>query len=141
VIGKWVAVGDPTADFLDNVASGSSGFHNAKLQTIPLSLLNGPVDLRSNAELSLRVSVRRTCAGGGHNSGTPRLWFNDAQANSRVGATIEGTTSDFLLRDGFVLTTTPGTGPKKTIYVPVDNKTPCPNRPFAPFRIWSLTLP
>ena len=72
---------------LNNVASGSSGFNNAKLNTIPLTLA-APVELLENDELEITLSVRRTCSGGGHNSGTPRLWFNDSQAKSGFGATI-----------------------------------------------------
>jgi hypothetical protein len=125
---------------LNNVSSGSSGFNNAKLNTIPLTLF-APVEVPEDAILEITVSVRRTCFGGGHNSGTPRLWYNDSQANSRFGATIEDTTSDFFLRDGFALATTPGPGPKKTIDVPVDNKAPCPDRPFKPFGTWSIVLP
>ena len=49
------------------------------------------------AELELTLSVRRTYSGGGHTYGTPRLWYNDSQANSGFGATIEDTTSVFFL--------------------------------------------
>ena len=126
---------------LNNVVSGSSGFNNAKLNTISLSLLNGPVDVPFNAELEIKLSVRRTCSGGGHNSGTPRLWYNDSQANSRFGATIDHLTSELFLRSGFTLSTKPGAGPKMTIDVPIDNKVPCPDRPFKPFGTWSITLP
>ena len=77
---------------LDNVASGSSGFQNAKLHTIP-SRPSAPVEVPAEAELEITLSVRRTCFGKGHNSGTPRLWFNDSQANSHFGATIADTTS------------------------------------------------
>ena len=125
---------------LNNVASGSSGFNNAKLNTIPLTF-TAPVEVPANASLKITVSVRRTCFGGGHASGTPRLWFNDSQANSRFGATIADTTSDFFLRDGFALATTPGPGPKKTIDVGVGSNASCPTRPFTPFGSWSLTLP
>ena len=90
---------------LTNVASGSSGFNNAKLRTIDLELL-APVDVPADAELAIQLSVRRTCFGGGHASGTARLWFNDSQANSRFDATIDGTTSDFFLQDGFALAIT-----------------------------------
>jgi hypothetical protein len=126
---------------LNNVASGSSGFNNAKLNTIPLTLAT-PVELLGNDELEITLSVRRTCFGGGHNSGTPRLWFNDSQADSGFGATIdEDTTSAFFLRELFTLTTDPGTGPKQTIDVPVNSKVACPDRPFKPFGTWSMTLP
>jgi hypothetical protein len=125
---------------LNNVTSGSSGFNNAKLNTIPLTLF-APVEVPANAALKITLSVRRTCFGGGHNSGTSRLWYNDSQANSRFGATIGDTTSDLFLRSGFALATSPGSGPKQTIDVGVDNKASCPNRPFIPFGTWNLILP
>ena len=125
---------------LNDVASGSSGFNNAKLNTIPLTL-TAPGEIPANAALKITLSVCRTCSGEGHNSGTPRPWFNDSQANSRLGTTVDATTSEASLRDPFSLTTTPGTGPKKTIDVPVDNKASCPNRPFKPFGTWSRQWP
>jgi hypothetical protein len=125
---------------LNNVASGSSGFNNAKLNTIPLTL-TAPVEVPANGALKIALSVRRTCFGGGHNSGTARLWFNDSQANSHFGAMIGDTASELLLRSGFALATTPGSGPKMTIDIGVDNKASCPNRPFKPFGTWNLTLP
>jgi hypothetical protein len=132
---------------LNNVVSGSSGFNNAKLHEIPLTLF-APVEVPADAELEITLSVRRTCSGGGHNSGTPRLWYNGQpidsgptrDAGTRFGATIADTTSEFFLRDGFALSTIAGTA-KKFVDVPVDNKTPCPNRPFTPFGTWSRTLP
>jgi hypothetical protein len=132
---------------LNNVTSGSSGFNNAKLNAIPLTLF-APVEVPADAELAMTLSVRRTCSGGGHNSGTPRLWYNgqpidsgsQRDAGTRFGATIADTPSAFFLRDGFALSTTAGTA-KKFVDVPVDNKTPCPNRPFTLFGTWSLTLP
>lgn len=126
---------------LNNVSSGSSGFNNAKLNAIAMSLLNGSVEVPPDAELALQLSVRRTCFGGGHNSGSPRLWFNDAQANSHFGATIADETSELFLRSGFVLANTPGPGPKKTIDVVVNSQAACPNRPFTPFGTWNLALP
>jgi hypothetical protein len=125
---------------LNNVASGSSGFNNAILNTIPLTLF-APVDVLPGDALRVTVSVRRTCFGGGHNSGTARLWFNDGQANSRFDATIGDTTSGFFLLDGFALGPTPGPGPKKTIDVAVDSRDLCPTRPFKAFGTWGMTLP
>jgi hypothetical protein len=125
---------------LDNVAGGSSGFNNAKLHSIILSPVEA-VELASGDTVSVTLSVRRTCAGGGHNSGTARLWFNDSQANSGVSLTIEDTPQEFFLRTGFALATTPGSGPKQTSDVSVDSKAPCPARPFKPFGTWSLTVP
>ena len=57
---------------LNNVSSGSSGFNNAILQSLGMSLASGPVDLPAGALVAMRVSVRRTCVAGGHNSGTAR---------------------------------------------------------------------
>jgi hypothetical protein len=125
---------------LDNVAGGSSGFNNAKLHTILLSPA-AAVELASGGTVGVTLSIRRTCAGGGHNSGTARLWFNDSQANSGVSLATADTPQEFFLRTGFALATTPGSGPKQTIDVGVDSKVPCPNRPFKPFGTWSIALP
>ena len=89
---------------LDDVPAGSSGFNNAVLRTVSLALLDGPVGLPQEAELQFRVAVRRTCSGGGHNSGPVRLWFNGAaidsgarrDAGSRLHATIDDETVDLL---------------------------------------------
>ncbi len=67
---------------LHNVASGSSGFNNAILNTIPLSLTGGSASVPSGAELKIKVSARRTCFGTGHASGTPRLWYNGQPVDS-----------------------------------------------------------
>lgn len=121
---------------LDGVAGGSSGFNNAKLNTIPLSLAV-PVPVGAGDSLRVEILVRNACSGSGKNSGRARLWFNDAGANSHFDATIDGTTSDFFLRDGFTLTTTPGSGPRKTIDVQAGAKCSA----FKPFGTWSQTLP
>jgi hypothetical protein len=96
---------------------------------------------RSRPSVKMTLSVRRTCVGGGLNAGTPRLWYNDSQANSGLGGTDGEVIPNVFLRSGFVLATTPGPGPKQTIDVSVDTTTPCPNRPFTPFGTWSVTLP
>ena len=86
---------------INGVPGGSSGFHNAKLQSIPLALLGpDPVPFGIADTLNLKVSVRNACTGSGKNSGTARLWFNDAAASSRFDATIEGTVSNYFLRSG-----------------------------------------
>ena len=69
---------------LNNASTGSSGFNNAQLHTIPLALTGGPTPPVST--LSVRVSVRRTCSGGGHNSGTPRLWYDGPDIDSWLRA-------------------------------------------------------
>ena len=131
----------------DNVSSGSSGFNNAVLNnTIPLALTGGPVTLAEGDQLLLRVSVRRTCFGGGHNSGTPRLWYNGQaidsgatrDAGSRFDATIDGSTSNYYLRTGFVLDTTAGLS-RTFIDRSVNSSAACPTRPFMSFGTWSTT--
>jgi hypothetical protein len=74
----------------------------------------------------------------GHRSGTARLWFNDAAANSRFGATIGSMTSDYFLLNGFTLGAAAGPGPKKTIDVFVDRLVG--GNPFKPFGTWSKTF-
>ena len=125
---------------LNAVPGGSSGFNNANLQSIPLTL-SGPVNAGSGASLSIKLYVRITCSGSTHSSGTARFWFNDAQANSSFGATIGGGTNNYYLRNGSALATTPGPGPKSTIDVLVNSAQACPGRPFTTVGTWSVTLP
>jgi hypothetical protein len=133
---------------VNNVSTGSSGFNNAIFASIPLSLSGGPVGLLANSQLTLRASVRRTCFGGGHASGTLRLWYNGQpvdsgskrDAGSRFNATIDGATSDYFLRGGSALSNTAGSS-KLSIDVPIDSKVACPARLFKPFGTWSITLP
>ena len=95
-------------------------------------------------QLLLRVSVRRTCSGGGHASGTTRLWYNGRaidngparDAGSRFDVTSGGVNSEEYLRTGFALSTSEGTS-RTFIDKFVDSKTPCPSRPFVPFGTWS----
>ena len=84
---------------LDNVSGGGSGFGNALQYAIPLALTSGPVSAPSGAQLSIRLSARRTCVGAGHNSGTARLWYNgrlvdtgaSRDAGTRFYVTLGGT--------------------------------------------------
>ena len=121
---------------LDKVTGGSSGFNNAKLNTIPLTLF-APVDWLSDSTLSIKLYVRNTCYGNTHNSGTARLWYNDAPANSQFGATIDGVSQNYSLQNGFVLDVMPGSGPKKTIDVAAGK--PC--SPFKLFGTWTVIMP
>jgi hypothetical protein len=57
---------------LDNVDGGRGGFSRAKLHTI-LLFPAGAVELASGDTVSVTLSVRSTCAGGGPPSGTARL--------------------------------------------------------------------
>jgi hypothetical protein len=124
---------------VNNVPGGSSGFNNAILRTIPLAL-NGDVPLASGDTVSLRVWVRAGATG--HRSGTARLWYNDAAAHTRFGATIDDETNDYYLvfTPPFGLTKdVPGGGPKKTIDVTVNRNVG--GNPFKPFGTWTLVVP
>jgi hypothetical protein len=120
---------------INSVPGGSSGFNNAKLNTIPLTLF-GPVEMPTGSQLNIQLFVRNACTGSGKNSGGARLWFNDSAANSHFDATI-GSPATYFLWDGFALATTPGPGPKK----PVDVAAGAQCSPFKPFGTWSITLP
>ena len=122
---------------LSGVSGGSSGFNNAVLRTIDVAL-SSPVSVTPGDTLSLRLSVRIAVGVTGHRSGTARLWFNDAAANSRFSATIGDTAGDHFLLDGLALGAAPGAGPKKTIDVFVDRAVG--GNPFKPFGTWSKTL-
>jgi hypothetical protein len=117
------------------VAGGSSGFNNAQRHTIALAPLPD-VTFASGDALGIRVLVRNACTGSGKNSGTARLWFNDAAADSRFAATI-GASATYFLRDGFALGTAAGQGPKTTIDVAAGAK--C--SPFKTIGTWSAALP
>ena len=129
---------------LDNVSSGSSGFSAALLNTINLALTGSPA-LSPGDQLLFRASVRRTCTGGGHAAGTARLWYNGAaidsgaarDAGSRFDASINGTSINYYLRTGFVLSTTAGTS-RTSIDKFVDSSASCPNRPFVAFGTWNV---
>lgn len=121
---------------LNDVLAGSSGFNNAKLDTINLALSGIPTVVTGDT-LSIRLSAR-IAASSGHRSGTARLWFNDASANSRFTAIVGETTNNYFQRSGFVLSTTAGPGPKNTIDVLVDRAVA--GNPFKPFGTWSKTF-
>lgn len=121
---------------INGVPGGSSGFNNAIQRTIAQSL-SGSTGFCGGNTLSIRLSVR-VAANSGHVSGTARLWFNDAAANSRFTATINGSTNTYYLRSGFVLATTAGPGPKSTIDVLVNRNQN--GNPFKPFGTWNITF-
>lgn len=123
---------------LDNVPGGSSGFNNAVLRTINMALSSGAVSFSQGDTLNFKLSVRIAVGVQGHRSGTARLWFNDAAANSRFSVVIGGVSTDYFLRDGFVLGTSHGPGPKKTIDVFVDRAVG--GNPFKPFGTWNVTF-
>jgi uncharacterized repeat protein (TIGR03803 family) len=127
---------------LDDVSGGSSGFNNANLHTIGLTLPS-PVNLSSGDTLSLRLSVR--VAATGHQSGTARLWFNDDAANSRLGVEIDGTPESYYLvgtssPSSFALSPgAPGEGPKRKVDVSVNRAVD--GNPFEPFGTWTVVIP
>jgi hypothetical protein len=123
---------------INGVAGGSSGFDNAKLRSIPIALTG---DIGHGDTVSVKLSVRISCAVGGHSSGTARLWFNDGAANSELKAPVGGSPHDFFLLTPPALGNAAGPGPKKTIDVFVDNKAACSARPFTPFGTWSGVAP
>ena len=94
---------------LASAIGGSSGFNNAKLDSIPLSL-PAAVGVAPGDTLSIKLLVRNACSGSGKNSGTARLWFNDAAADSRFDATIDAQNGDNYLLDGGALGTLGGRG-------------------------------
>ena len=130
---------------LDNVSTGSSGFNNALLDTIPLALA-GPAPIPVGSALKMKVSVRRTCVGTGHLSGIVRLWYNgqlmDSGATRDAGSRFDATIGDspatsYFLRTGLTLSQVAGTS-KQSIDVVVDGREPCPARTFKPFGTWSV---
>ena len=118
-----------------NVAGGSSGFNNAKLDTIPLDVATA-IGFAPGDTLSIKLLVRNTCTPGGHHSGTARLWFNDAAADTHFDATIDGQDGDEYLLDGGALGTSAGAGPKKTIDVAAGAKCSA----FKSFGTWTRTI-
>jgi len=127
-----------SAGQIDNVSGGSSGFNNARRHAIPLPLAS-PAIVQS--ELSIAISARITCSGRTHTSGTARLWFNDAKADSGFDATLDGTNSDYFLLSGSALGSSPGPGPKNVVDKLLDSKAACPGRAFLPLGTWSVALP
>jgi hypothetical protein len=131
-----------------NVSAGGSGFNNAILQSIAMSLAAGPVEVAPSAVLSLRVAARRTCNGTGHNSGTVREWYNgqaidggpSRDAGSRVVATLGGENAELFQRPQFVLLTNDGSA-RASVDVSVNGSVSCPARPYTQFGVWSISVP
>ena len=117
---------------VNDQSGGGSGFNNAILRTIGLTLSSSQ-SFCTGDTLSFRLSVR-VAASSTHVSGTARLWYNDAGANSRFNATVNGSSIDYFLRDLFLLDTTTGPG-KKTSDVSVNRNVG--GNPFKPFGTWT----
>jgi uncharacterized repeat protein (TIGR01451 family) len=135
---------------LANISAGGSDFGHATLDTIALAL-NSATAVSSGTTLSLRPSVRASCAVRRPvGSGVARLWYNgqllDAgkpstrDAGSRFDATIAGTDSNYFLRSTLALATTAGSA-KESIDAPIDDGVACPSRPYTAFGTWTITLP
>lgn len=120
---------------LNNQAGGSSGFNNAILRTVAI-IQSQPASFLPGDQLSVKISVRAGPTG--HVSGYARLWYNDAAANSRFDLQLDGNPNTYYLLDGFVLGSTAGPGPKKTIDVLVNRNQN--GNAFQPFGTWVKTF-
>jgi predicted extracellular nuclease len=120
---------------LASAAGGGSGFHNTKLDSIPLDL-PAAVGIAPGDTLSIKLLVRNACSGSGEDSGTARLWFNDTEADSHFDATIDDQEEDDYLLDGAALGSSPGPGPKKAADVSAGARCSA----FKPFGTWTRTL-
>ena len=124
-----------SGELLGADGGSSSGFNNATLRTIPLSL---PASAFASRDIIiLELFVRNSCVGSNKNSGTARLWFNDAAANSRVDEPGTGTR---YLRPPFFLDG-PGSGPRISRDVSVGSPVMTCNGPWVPFGIWAGLVP
>jgi hypothetical protein len=120
---------------LNAVTGGSSGFNNAVLRTVGMAL--GSTTYAPNDVLGVRISVR-IADSSTHRSGTARLWFGDAAANSRIDTMTNGTAKAFYLANGFTLAAAPGAGPKATVDVLVDRL--ANGNAFKAFGTWTFTF-
>jgi DNA/RNA endonuclease G, NUC1 len=119
---------------LNDVSVGAVSFNSVLQQTIGLTQVPS-TGFRTGDILSVRLSVR-IAASSPNKNGTVRLWFNDAAANTSFGATIGGVANSYYLRSGFVLTTSPGSGPRTSLDVTVKRTG---GSPFTPFGTWTTT--
>jgi uncharacterized repeat protein (TIGR01451 family) len=133
---------------VSSVRSGGADFSKALLDTVTLALAS-PTNVPAGASLSIRASVRISCATTSTGvSSVARLWYNgqaidtgkSKDAGSRFDATISGTNSNYFLRTGSALATTAGNA-RQFIDVAVNDSTACPARAFTPFGAWSINLP
>jgi hypothetical protein len=131
---------------INDVATGTAGFNNAVLHTIPLSLLNGPVPFAGGTALKFTVSVRRSCFGTAHGSGPLALWYNgqpvdsgtQRDAGTRFTATVDGDEAEYFLRGGLVLSPVAGSARQFADQM-VNSSGSCPDRAFTPFGTWTVT--
>ena len=128
--------------YLNSISGGSSGFNNASLSSIPLTL-TAPATVSTGDALTIEFLVRNACAGSGKNSGTARLWYNGRavdsgavrDAGTRFDATIGGTDSSYFLRGNSVLSAVAGTS-----RLFVDRAVGSRCSAFVPVGTWSKTF-
>jgi hypothetical protein len=119
---------------VNSVAAGSGGFNNATLETIPFNSFS-PIDFPSGSQLSVKVYARTACTGSLLGTGKATLWYNDSTANSDFGATIGDSTNNYYLRNGSLLSTTIGSGPKQSVVIATGSKCSA----FKQFGTWTIT--
>jgi DNA-binding beta-propeller fold protein YncE len=136
---------------LSGASGGSSGFNNARVDEIPLTLFR-VIDLPDNAKIKITISARTSCAAPGHHSGTARLWYGGnasvknpmtgrSAADSRFAVTIGAGARLLFLEGGFALGASPGTTTAKTIDRSLNTAIACPLRPFTALGTWSTSIP
>jgi hypothetical protein len=136
--GDLVAAGQ-----VNGVTTGSSGFNNAILHTVPLQALK-PFSSYTEVTVSARVS----CFESGHVSGMARLWYNGRSidsgptrdAGSRIA--LSGLTTQALrnISGALRLSTLAGTQ-RVALDILLDSSMPCGasgvDREFTPFGIFT----
>ncbi len=114
---------------------GSSGFNNASLRTIAAALSSTGFCSGDNVSVTLLV---RVAANSGHVSGTARLWYNDAIANSSFEKVVNGvTTTDYLRKISNVLVLNSATGPPPKLTIDVTVNRNQGGNPWKPFGTWT----
>jgi hypothetical protein len=124
---------------LSGVNGASSGVSAALLRTIAIS---GSTAVVSGDQLSLELSARISCSAPGHASGTARLFYDDAIANSRLALTMGGTPETLYLHAATPqLSETVGAGPRQTADAFVNSAVACATpRPYTPIKTFTMTV-
>jgi hypothetical protein len=126
---------------LNRTAAASSGFNNAKLNTIPLTLSAGPHEVPSGTVLKVKVSARITCTGPTHATAPSGYGSTTRRRAATSTPRSTGWSEDYFLRSGSVLGATQGAGPKTTIDVALNSKEKCGGRSLTDVGSWTITLP
>ena len=123
---------------LDSVNGGSSGFNNAKERGIPLTFPT-PQTLHNNDVICFIPSVRIATQVSGHRSGTARLWYGDAAADSRFDLRVGVNDVNLYLVNISGVDRLDGVGSvRKTKDVFVDKA--ANGNPWKPFGSWCATV-